>query len=723
MLRFPLLLLASFLVASAARSQIQPQALPEFASARPLAAPAMRPYGVGTDARLVFDGQQFLVAFSDSRYGDQDVLGSRYDRRGEPLDQQAFPITATYLLDSLPISIWNGTDYAVFSQTMMLGTFRVRVSRDGVVSSAGDPLPAVYEYAVDGAWNGSQYCVAFLNSAQLTLRFFDATLGEAGTAAIDSASEAVQNAAVATDGRNFLVVWETEKAGDQRGVYALVVDDRGKALSGRQTLAVEAASDGTYTIPRFTPVISWNGSRYLVAWATPTAVKATFVSPAGSATDSFAIPAKPFAGSVATAWDGLAHLITWSDRNTYEVSGALASSTGALLDSFDLGTAAMRAAAASNGDLFLVLAGTDRFAVHSTGATRFERLGASTTAYAAQTDASITAGAQNLLTAWAENGNVYASRMAPDGSALDGSGILLGRGWNGISTASSGDVHAVAWSDSASTRMARVTSAGEVLDPGGAVIADSSGSVVTAGGHALMAAAVVPASKLPTYLFNILAGRVAPTGTSPAPVPVATNVVVKQLQALVETGDGFALLWQQDLDPECISPRCKRFAERLMFLTDTGSVTRDIVLPFNPTGFVGAASDETGILVAGSSNGTLVTERIAFDGTAAPVVTSAIVVPGIRGSLVARTGGFQLFVDWNGPAMLVLDDSGRAIAPLKTLRSTGTLGAAVRAFGSTWMTWLDGWIPLPNAHPGGITRGFVQVIPQTVGRRRAAPSL
>ena len=94
---------------------------------------------------------------------------------------------------------------------------------------------------------------------------------------------------------------------------------------------------------------------------------------------------------------------------------------------------------------------------------------------------------QNYLVVWEDfrdqsnfDGDIYAARMAPDGTVLDGSGILIsnapGRqrrprvGWDG-------DNYLVAWLDGApgSEQIigTRVTPGGQVLDPAGIPIAAS----------------------------------------------------------------------------------------------------------------------------------------------------------------------------------------------------------------------------------------------------------
>ncbi|WP_437550013.1 MYXO-CTERM sorting domain-containing protein [Sorangium sp. So ce367] len=129
---------------------------------------------------------------------------------------------------------------------------------------------------------------------------------------------AQSDAAVASDGTNFLVVWS-----DWRG-------DLTTSSDGADLYAARIAPDGTVLDPRGIPIstgpgaqeqpaISWDGTNYLVAWSdhqtgTNSQVYATRVSPLGSVLNPGGMLLNPGyrgGGSPSIAFDGARHLVVW----------------------------------------------------------------------------------------------------------------------------------------------------------------------------------------------------------------------------------------------------------------------------------------------------------------------------------------------------------------------------------------------------------------------------
>ena len=655
------------------------------------------------------DGDGFFLATRDDRYGNSDVLGYRYDESGEPIDADAFPVAATWRGDDISARpIWNGSEYVVFANSEHIGTWRQRVRRDATVLSGGDPVA----YGVAGAaWNGSRYAGITFPSGEVRLRFFDAALQPAGDVLIDTAEPGLSWAAIGTDGSQFLAAW-----GSGRSLFAQVFDERGNATSPRLTLATVPEQSPRVVdpreIPSFHPAIVWNGNAYAIAWSDFTDLEIAFLTPAGAETSRSKIPGAIYPGSIDIAWDGVTHLVTWTRFPTDDVRATFVSASGTVLETIDLPAISLVTSVASNGSVFFIATWRERFVVRSTGNDRVSGPKPLTVAFGRQVNPAITASTSNLFVAWHEAGGIFASRLSVRGEPLDGRGLRLGSSQIAppVAVATAGDTHIVLWPQ----RFARVTTDGEILDPEGGTATE--GTHVTSNGTSFLVAG--SRGRPPLLIENELTLTIVPArGPAQATIPLAPAVYSDtRLHALVRFGEAYALVWTNYLDPPCLGSRCppRRAETRVSRIADDGTLIRSAAIAAHGGAVSAAASDDV-LLVAFFANQSVTTIPVAQDLTPGPAT-----VP-YRGGMgeprLTRTSrGFALAfttaVSWDEPRpnLLTLDASGNPVGPVTTLEERGISSDLVYAFGATWMTVVRWWHPLPESHPGSVTRAYVEDI-------------
>lgn len=140
---------------------------------------------------------------------------------------------------------------------------------------------------------------------------------------IGSVSNIEQHTAVASDGTNFLVVWEDFRNGKVSDIRGVLLDAMGvpTGTSGANGFVVSSAT-GAQTHPS----VAWNGSRYLVVWAdernaatTGTDIFGATVSPDGALLDMAGKAICTALGNQilpAAASNGTDFLVAWEDSRS-----------------------------------------------------------------------------------------------------------------------------------------------------------------------------------------------------------------------------------------------------------------------------------------------------------------------------------------------------------------------------------------------------------------------
>lgn len=413
---------------------------------------------------VAFDGANYLVVWTDWRNSDADIYGTRVTPSGEVLDPDGIPISTAPEIQSIPSVIFDGTNYLVVWNDLRNGNwesdiYAARVTTDGEVldpdgipvnTQPGDQI--IYRGLV---FDGSNYLFVFSDDRDGD-QYYDAYGARMSTGGVvlDSLGFVISAEdndqalpQVASDGTNYFVVWfDDREAVEDYRIYGArvrpdgtVLDPQGIRLSGYLSLY---------------PAVAFDGTNYLVTWLDYRSgwqadIYATRVSTGGVVLDSAGIPvsAEPEYDQVlpAVVFGGGRYLVVWSDyRNEQapDIYGARVNTSGQVLDP----------------DGVLVSWGI-----------------VSPTQYApvAAFDGN------NYLVVWEDyrngyDGDIYGARVTPQGQILDPDGIPIATGWQYQYTpavAFDGTNYFVTWVDERNGYQdiygARVTPAGEVLDPDG----------------------------------------------------------------------------------------------------------------------------------------------------------------------------------------------------------------------------------------------------------------
>ncbi len=273
---------------------------------------------------------------------------------------------------------------------------------------------------------------------------------EIGTPHVGPANTCIAPPAYGWGETNGLVVWSVDFDWPM-GTFASRVDEQGRLLDA---LPVSISTEGFF---HASPVISWNGSSFLVVWANSDdrllfsiSIYAARVSQDGIVLDPEVIPISTRLGYISlpsVTWDGANHLVAWLDDGN-GIQGVRVDPNGVVLDDPPIDISADFSAP----DLS-------------------------------------SSGADNLVV-WASGQSVQAARISSSGELLDPDGfsISLCEGTpSSVHVARSSGIHLVVWMESdvdwigPRIRGARVDDDGSVLDPAGFDVISGGGSLLGIG--------------------------------------------------------------------------------------------------------------------------------------------------------------------------------------------------------------------------------------------------
>ena len=223
-------------------------------------------------ASVAFDGTNYLVAWADGRRGDSaDVYAARVTKDGSVLDPQGIPLVVGGDAHIFPVAAFNGANYLLVWDDMTdsgMGTIRcARVSPAGrVLDTAGVTICSALStwmpvVTANGAnwlvawhdWRNEQYAGVYAARINAAGQLLDSGGFALGTGDVDQAC-----AALASDGTNYLALWERfdKSMLDVRGAR---ISEDGALLD---SFMVRPAVD-SYATP---PCAGFDGTNYGVVW-------------------------------------------------------------------------------------------------------------------------------------------------------------------------------------------------------------------------------------------------------------------------------------------------------------------------------------------------------------------------------------------------------------------------------------------------------------------------
>jgi hypothetical protein len=279
------------------------------------------------------NGNQYAVVWSRLTNGVRKIMGARVSETGQVLAGPS-DLLPGYPVDvSEPSIAWGGTQYLlVWKEPDVYGATDIRGWRlDANLNRVGGPI-TVCAYNEQQASpfvvsNGNNFLVTWEDSRNAVspnyyTDLYGAIVNASGAVTLTSAPITLatgnqRRPRAASDGTNFLVVWE-----DWRKGYPLVYGTRvtsAGAVQDTNGIAIPSATYPSYS--QVTPDICYGGGNYLCAWSEFGQIRACRVTAAGVCMDVAGITV-----SAATThktypnpcWDGSKYQVVWEDaRSSY----------------------------------------------------------------------------------------------------------------------------------------------------------------------------------------------------------------------------------------------------------------------------------------------------------------------------------------------------------------------------------------------------------------------
>jgi Protein of unknown function (DUF3152) len=349
--------------------------------------------------------------------------------------------------------------------------------------------------------------------------------------------------AVAFDGTNYLVVWQEQRPGATRDIYAARVSEAGVILD-RLGIPISKAAGNQWA-----PAVAFDGSSFVVVWqddrsaSTRPDVYGARVSSAGVLVDPGGIAISSGPGgqlAPAVAGTGAGALVAWTDGP--DIRGARFSQAGAVLDP---GGFAVSAAAGAQLDPAVAFGGSSSLVVWEDhrGGVGADLYGARVSAAGAVLDPAGIAVAADagderdpavafdggaFLTAWDLSSDVYARRVSAAGAPL-GSGPFALAAASGSQSrpalAFDGASYLAAWQDGLDLDGVRVSAAGTVLAPVASISVAAQAQIGPAIAHGTAGSLVVwEDRRAAAGRSDVFGARVDPSGAVVDPAGIAIPV-------------------------------------------------------------------------------------------------------------------------------------------------------------------------------------------------------
>jgi len=324
---------------------------------------------------VAFADSIYLVAWHDSRNGPKDIYGARV-RDDATVLESAVLISRAASGQADAALACDGSNYLAVWDDLRLSTGRdirgLRFGPDGTLldtSSIGICAASSDQTLPSAASGGDGWLVVWQDARGTANDIYGARVSGAGAvldpAGIEISLEAgaQECPAVASDGTDYLVVWQDARSGSY-DIYAARVSSNGTVQDPSGFAISTAPGDQMY------PVVVFDGTNYFVVWqdyrsGSSYDVYGSRVSTSGAVLDPAGIAISAAGGAQehpAVAFDGLGFLVVWQDRRGgpyADIYGSRVGFDGTVLDptGFGISTASneqLYPAVAFDGDYYFV---------------------------------------------------------------------------------------------------------------------------------------------------------------------------------------------------------------------------------------------------------------------------------------------------------------------------------------------------------------------------------
>ncbi|HYH09856.1 MAG TPA: hypothetical protein VEK11_22600 [Thermoanaerobaculia bacterium] len=638
----PLLLSTALTLASAAVAQEVPLSSVRWASAP----------GVQEQPQAASDGTNFLIAWRDRRSGGEfaAIHATRVSPEGEMLDlPTGIAIPTGYAeppsswTNAPPAVVWTGRLYLVAWSDIASGRIDyVRIDRDGRLLDATPRSLTTAGLMLGGAsaTNGNGAAVVFTSGdavEHVVAQLFDAAGEPTARVALPN-GVADRNPVIASGGNGYVVAW-VRWTGESQEIVTAALSASG-ALGDVRVIAAAV---------RTAPLLASGNGGYLLTYvdAEKRIVNEQLDSSGASLRRTYSgrSTEDTYLRAALAPYDG-GWLFAYAASDTLELTGVILHATGSVVRTFPIDSTRGLPAAASNGSRTLV-AWQPAIGIADDVHSRVLEVQSDSTLLSrsafVQTHPRLAASPDGFLAIWTEtrglSPQLRAGRIAPDGRALDGEGLLLADRVLQLDAAVvfDGVQYVVAWVDASfALTVQRISRDGQLLEgPEGRVIwletvADSV-AAATNGRETLIAWTLNIFPMVGNSTANVRAIRVKQDGTlDSAELPVASRTMDDHFvrAGAAWNGKQWLVTWNESITqpegplfpplPPVYALRGARISESMQLL-DTAPL--ELSLAHMTEANAVAAGGPADFAVAWSSNGIVFARRIATNGLLGDVVT------------------------------------------------------------------------------------------------------
>jgi hypothetical protein len=220
-----------------------------------------------TDPTVTFTGENYLVVWSDERYGPSNVFhpfAARVTPAGVVLDS-GVKVSTSSGYEYRPNVADDGERSLVVWSVSSSGSYGRFVNRDGLPEDAAFQIAPGTASGPNLCFGDSSYLVVWHEGAYPTLELYGNLVSRRGELIGDRIPIATGSgcnrwAALAYDGHNFLTVWMSGENNLPETIFGRLIATDGTPVGERFPVS------GTSAIMRWWPALAFSDSNCLIAW-------------------------------------------------------------------------------------------------------------------------------------------------------------------------------------------------------------------------------------------------------------------------------------------------------------------------------------------------------------------------------------------------------------------------------------------------------------------------
>ena len=286
---------------------------------------------------IAWNGTKYLSVWSDARNGSYYDIYARTVDSDQTLGPEHQIYTTSWKDHMYPDVAWNGENYLIAFER-----FQISGTRNDIygmkVDSAGSPFGSVILICTAAsnqeypkiASDGTDYLVVWQDKRSGEKDIYarlieaDGTPGAEIQICIESGNQT--DPSIAFDGTHYLVVWADNRSGNWE-IYNRIIDPDG-------TLGVETMISTSPLSEPYGTAVAWNGVKYLVVWDKDRDIYGRLANMDGTpSTDDIVI--SNLSNSQywpAVSWDRANYIVVWNDyRGDYDIYAQKVSGIGNLV--------------------------------------------------------------------------------------------------------------------------------------------------------------------------------------------------------------------------------------------------------------------------------------------------------------------------------------------------------------------------------------------------------